>query len=189
MEEDVIIVHHVSDHTEEEKEKIIEVKVERPGILTILSVIAYFIMGLNFLVGIFMNISYFDLITFARGSLIDNVAYLTKIMLNYSPPGIILIRHITVVFLGLLPFFGLIGLFLTRYEGDLRFRREKPIVSYDKLGFWIFTISQLVFLAIPLNIWSSSTHYSIIILSLLHTIIIIPVVIAYLTYFYYFRKL
>jgi hypothetical protein len=193
MEEDFVVVHHVSSQEKEIREKIAEVKVNKPGILVVLTVVAYFIMAINLIVGVFMNIASFELITFPRFSFMDNVAFGIKVMTQRVNP-------IIMVMLALLPLFGLIGLFFTHKHGaisfwSLRLTKEKflspfkKITSWDKLGFWLFSLSQVGFLAIPLTIFAGSDHYGMIVMSLLHLIIIIPTLIAYFTYFYYFKKL
>ncbi len=167
MQEDVIIVHHVSDQKEEIKEKLAEVKVHKPGIIVVLSVVAYFIMALNFFVGVFMNIAHFNPDVFAN----YNSIHLFAIGIHLKTWNVM---SPIIVAMAIMPILGIIGLALTSKKGSI--------------GFWLFSLSQLVFLAIPIII-SKPSDYSMVIISLLHTIIIIPSVIAYYTYLYYFKRL
>lgn len=168
MEEDIIVIHHTSDNKEEIKEKIAEVRVSKPVVLVVLSVIAYVIMGLNFLTGIFMNISYFEPDVFRPYNLIHGFAFMIKFMT-------ISVHPLPMILLAVFPLVGIIGLALTSKRGTL--------------GFWMFSLSQLGFLAIPIMIFYKSSHLSMIVISLLHSLIILPAVIAFFTYFYYFKKL
>ncbi|MBS4013482.1 MAG: hypothetical protein KGZ97_06935 [Bacteroidetes bacterium] len=167
MQEDVIIVHHVSDQKEEIKEKLAEVKVHKPGIIVVISVVAYFIMVLNFIVGVFMNIAHFNPDVFVN----YNSIHLFAIGIHLKTWNVM---SAIIVAMAAMPVIGIIGLAMTSRKGIL--------------GFWLFTVSQIVFLAIPLII-SKPSDYGMVFLSLLHTIIIIPSVIAYFTYLFYFKRL
>ncbi|MFW5793504.1 MAG: hypothetical protein ACOCWC_04400 [Bacteroidota bacterium] len=150
-----------------ENEKL-QIKSEKPGIIAVVSVLAYSLMVLHFFVGLFINISAFAPDVFRSLPAVSAIVFMTQIITSsYLNPVLIFL-------LVLFPLIGIAGLILTFKE--------------IKTGFWIFSISQLLFLAIPLVMFSPSAHYLTILVTLLPSIIILPILIIFFGRHFYSKK-
>lgn len=138
---------------------------QRPAIITVVSVLAYAIMIIHFFVGIFTNISAFSPDLFNSIPAISLMVFATNIM-TYS------LHPLFIILLMVFPVIGIIGFVYT--------------LKGSQVGYWVFSISQVLFLTIPLIMFSSSSYYSYILITLIPSLIILPFLIIYFGRYIFF---
>ncbi|MFO8068347.1 MAG: hypothetical protein R6U11_12275 [Bacteroidales bacterium] len=148
----------IDKNMENEKLEKLDKAIQRPAIIAVINVLVYALLFIHFLVGVFTNISAFSPDLFNSIPSLSLMVFATKIMTNSLHP-------IFIVLLMVLPIIGIAGFIFT--------------LKGSKIGYWLFSISQLLFLAIPLTMFSASSYYIYILITLIPSLIILPIMIFY----------